>query len=83
MKYICVTNKFKKEEIFTFPSIVQHNNMLNSLDNLNYFKLNQKNKIVSAGFIIDNECFGESVSLGVKSRSIDTEIWLNQLNNED
>jgi len=84
MKYICTVNDEEDEEIFIFPKDVDHDAMM---EVVNYLK-NQtwgnwrrvRRHVVSAGFVDkDLNCYGESVSLDVKSRGDeDTELLKKQ-----
>lgn len=58
------------EEIYIFPSIVNHNCFYEAINNQDDYR-----EIVSAGFVDKNlTCQGYSESLGVKSRPEDTKL---------
>jgi len=86
MKYICTKDEDGEEEIFTFPRSVDHDCMAEMLNKIkNHSTGNWKRvrrKPVSAGFVNDmGYCFGESITLDIKSRGdVDTEILLKQMN---
>jgi hypothetical protein len=74
MKYICTKDENGKEEIFTFPKTVNHDVMAESLDRMrnqaggNWHRVSRVP--VSAGFVTPSGvCFGESLTLNLKSRS--------------
>ena len=69
-KYVC-TKIDKLETILIFPDYVGHDEYVRMISK-------HKEEILGAGFISisDNEehtkCYGESISLGIKSRGVDT-----------
>lgn len=67
-KYIVVENDFvKSPSIIIFPSNISHKNMSDALKRIRF------NKVISAGFIDDfMQCYGESQTLNLKSRTEDT-----------
>ena len=80
MKYIVTEDSDGKEEIFLFPRSINHDCMAEALKLIknhtrrNWVKI--RRDPISAGFVShDNKCYGESESLGLKSRhGFDTEI---------
>lgn len=69
-KYIVVDNGLL-EVIIVFPDILQHRDVAQSFGD-----------VVSGGFITKEDefiCYGESISLGLKSRREDTDIANQQL----
>jgi len=73
------------ESIFVFPCAVDHDRMFEALEAIRFgdphnwrrklhkLRTDQIGEIVSAGFVINGECSGESGTLGIKSRGkIDT-----------
>jgi len=70
MKYICIINFGNQQEIFVFPKTINHAYMADLLHC----------PVISAGFVsIANMCFGESLTLDLKSRGqIDTDILAKQ-----
>lgn len=84
MKYICTKNELGLEEIFLFPSIVDHDTMMEGLTHLRNRTTGQWKRVyrepVSAGFVNESwTCHGESVTLRLKSREEDTDILRSQL----
>lgn len=87
MKYIVLSNN-KEELIFTFPNSVMHVDMLEAVQTMR-ITLNSRDwerkfryfECISAGFIDENNnCWGESESIGVEAREYeDTELLKRQL----
>ena len=78
MKYIVVSLN-DKEEIFTFPNIVDHDRFAECIEGIRFgcesnwerklFKAVKNGEIISAGFINSSgECYGRSETLDLKSR---------------
>ena len=81
MKYICVLTESGTHEVFTFPDTVDHYAMMESLSRIKNKKTYGERTLrvpVSAGFVLDGECFGQSITLDLKSRPEDTEILKSQ-----
>ena len=80
MKYICTEDKDNKEEIFLFPNGIDHDcmaEMLGFIKNQSYGDWERVFRLpISAGFVDkNNKCFGESVTLKLKSRGkVDTDL---------
>lgn len=83
MKYITTKDEEGKEELFAFPSSINHDAMaevLNHIKNQTHGNWKRVRRTpISAGFIIGNSCTGKSESLGLKSRPEDTILWKEQL----
>lgn len=81
MKYIIVQNQHQ-EIPYIFPNFIQHIDF--SINIIEKHKLN--GVIVGAGFVIFKnkhfECYGKSISLGIKSRWNDHLIINNTFNEE-
>ena len=80
MKYICTKNEKNEEEIFIFPSTIDHDAMAEVLSLIkdqthgNWNRVHRKP--VSAGFItVNGTCHGRSETLGLASRG-DTDAKL-------
>ena len=66
-KYIVASNDFSGEMIFPFSAVINHRDMAFAVKKLGY------RKIISAGFVDEfMQCYGESTTLKIKSRDIDT-----------
>ena len=67
-KYIVVTNHLMSDEqMILFPSTINHSGMAKCMLSLRY------PKVVAAGFVDEfMQCYGESMTLRIKSRDIDT-----------
>jgi hypothetical protein len=79
-KYIVVANLFSGEKIIIFPSEIDHIQMTNAMG-MGQLRYDQ---VVSAGRIDDfMQCYGESITLNLKSRDEDTVILKKMLNIED
>ena len=72
IKYV-VFKKIRREFIVTFPSDLTHIELANSIT-----KMSKYTEPISGGFIENGKCFGESISLDLKSRPEDT-LLLNQM----
>jgi hypothetical protein len=76
-KYIVVSNDFDKHMII-FPAIINHDQMAKAMQKLRF------PKVESAGFIDEfMQCYGESSTLRLKSRDIDTSILKSMLSIDD
>lgn len=80
MKYICTTSKHG-EEIFTFPHTINHDAMAEALEGIKNQTHGNWDLIyrepISAGFVdFKNNCFGESETLGIKSRGAEDTLLL-------
>lgn len=83
MKYIVTKTQAGKEEIFLFPSGVNHDCMMEALGavkNQTHGKWTRLLRTpVSAGFVSSSGvCFGESSTLGLSSREEDTALLAGQ-----
>lgn len=84
MKYICTKGEGNKEEIFTFPGTVDHDAMAEVLGCIKNHTHGNWERVmrtpVSAGFVSDyGGCYGESVTLNLKSRTEDTALLRSQV----
>ncbi len=70
MKYVCFTTK-DGEVIRTFEHTIFHSTFAERYPD---------ETPVSAGFVIEDECTGSSVSLNLHSRPVDTDIYREQKN---
>lgn len=86
MKYICTKKADGTEEIFTFSMKINHDCMMEAVESIKNQTHNRwiriHRDIISAGFVsAKGTCFGNSETLGVKSRGdVDTELLKNQYN---
>lgn len=83
MKYIVTRTEDGTEEIFTFPRSINHDAMAEALEGIRNQTHGNWERVfrepVSAGFLNEHgHCHGNSESLGLKSRTQDTEILKNQ-----
>ena len=83
MKYIRAVDSNGFHEIFVFPKTVNHDDMAEALSGIKNTAFGGWERIarepVSAGFVSESgECFGSSVSLGIKSDPTDTDLLLKQ-----
>ena len=78
-KYIVVDNdSILIEHIIIFPAMVSHKSMADAM------KLLSLPNVRSAGFIDEfMQCYGESMTLGKKSRNIDTTLLKTMLEIDD
>jgi hypothetical protein len=77
MKYICTRQEDGREEVFTFPDSVNHDTMAEVLGCIKNQTQDPWHRVmrepVSAGFVGQNgTCYGESITLGLRSREIDS-----------
>ena len=74
MKYIIVKNNMGREVPVIFSDSFAHGDIFNALAQ----HRGPSMKLVSAGFVVHSpkglDCFGRSVTLGVKAREVDSEI---------
>ena len=82
MKYICMNNN-GVEEVFTFPSTIDHDAMEEVLSRIKNHTIGNWERVfrfpVSAGFVMNGKCFGRSETLDLDSREeIDTKILRGQ-----
>lgn len=76
MKYICTKDDVGIEEIFTFPKSVSHDVMYRTIACIGD---GSPRVAISAGFISKaGHCHGDSFSLGISSREVDTSIFRKQ-----
>ena len=72
MKYIVTKTPDDLEEIFLFSDTINHDCMTEVLQGIRNQTHDNWERIrrepVSAGFVVGNECVGESISLHLKSR---------------
>jgi len=77
-KYIVVSSDFSGEQLIMFPSVIKHDKMAKAMKRLRY------PNVISAGFIDEfMQCYGESTSLRLKSRDIDTILLKSMLSIDD
>lgn len=84
-KYIVIQvdigNDLLREDIFIFSNMIDHSHIVNYLHDMYAESYDQKIKIVSAGFVSHAFiCYGESVSLRLKSRGKDDKKLILQPN---
>ena len=84
MKYIVTKTEDDKEELFPFPVLIHHDAMAEALNRIKNQTHGDWHRVfrqpVSAGFIsAEGTCYGESVTLGLKSRPEDTELLRRQM----
>lgn len=84
MKYITTIDEEGTEEVFTFPKSVNHDAMAEALGGIKNKTHGSWRRVrrtpISAGFVtFFGDCYGESVSLRLKSRPEDTDILKGQL----
>lgn len=77
MKYITTKNQDDQEEIFIFPNSVDHDAMAEVLGCIkNHTRdpwIRVMREPISAGFVSqDGKCYGESITLNLKSRVEDS-----------
>ena len=72
-KFVTFTS-FNGEQIIVFPGVIQHKQFAESVTACSFGSM----RPISGGFVSNNECFGKSVSLRMRSRPEDTEL-LNKL----
>ena len=83
MKYICTISDYG-EEVFTFPSSVNHDAMAEVLDRIKNHTHGDWKRVmrtpISAGFVDSKgHCFGKSETLGLESRKTeDTKLLASQ-----
>ena len=80
MKFIVTATEEGKEEMFLFPSVIQHDIMAEAvcaMKDKNYGNWKRiRRKPVAAGFVSNGVCEGYSETLGMGSRPEDTGIFL-------
>lgn len=72
MKYVVTETDDFGKQIFIFPKIINH---VDFADILNFVKINGERdyqKPISAGFTNGISCYGESISLNLKSNARDS-----------
>jgi hypothetical protein len=81
-KYIVTTRGDGIEEIFIFPSTVDHDAMMESLESIKNQTCGNWDRIfrlpISAGFTDGIKCWGRSETLNLNSRTKDSEILSKQ-----
>tara|TARA_Y100000310_G_scaffold30791_1_gene29211 strand:+ start:735 stop:1007 length:273 start_codon:yes stop_codon:yes gene_type:complete len=81
MKYVAFSSRSvrsvaKKEYIIPFPEYITHSELAGSIEKLSNGALNA----ISAGFIKNGNCYGDSISLDMVSRGKeDTELLMRLL----
>jgi len=85
MKYIRTETEEGLPEVFVFPRSVNHDVMAEAIGAMKNQSFGQwsrvRRKAVSAGFVAsDGACYGESLSLSLKSDANDTILLQHQLN---
>ena len=87
MKFITTKNEDGKEELFTFPRGIDHDAMAEVLGYIKNQTGGNWRRVmrlpISAGFIDNNRCTGESVTLKMKARPEDTELLKRQLSGSE
>lgn len=72
MKYVVTVNANGREELFVFPKHIDHDRFAEVLSGIrtgNEWDWERMyREPISAGFVMDGVCFGESITLGLKSR---------------
>ena len=83
MKYIVTKNEYEQLEIFVFSKNIMHDCMAESIRGIKNQNFSPWERVlrtpVSAGFVTDGKCHGESISLRLKSADGDTELLNNDL----
>ncbi len=75
MKYIVIEiNNTEVEEIVVFPNRFNHDEYLSYLRHTYLMIQDLEVTPVSAGFVIGDQCFGKSVTLGLTSREEDSKL---------
>jgi hypothetical protein len=74
-KFITFIGGIEEKQIVIFPSSIQHSDFANAVKALSYEKL----RTISGGFVVNGECVGKSISLGMKSRGKADTILLKNL----
>jgi len=79
MKYIVTTSDEGNEEIFLFPSDIEHVCMAEALSRIKNQSDGNWTRVlrtpVSAGFVSkDGSCYGKSITLELSSREIDSKL---------
>lgn len=82
MKYIVTKREDTgKEEIFLFCTSINHDCMAEAISEIRSSTKGNWKKVrrepISAGFVKNNICYGESISLGLKSRREDNDLLYN------
>jgi hypothetical protein len=83
VKYIVTKTQAGTEEIFVFPRSVNHDCMMEALSRIKSQTTGDWVRVprtpVSAGFVSSSgACFGDSMTLGLKSREKDTALLADQ-----
>lgn len=83
MKYIVTEDNDGVKEIFVFPRNINHDCMAEALSGIRTAMCpgweRIRRKPVSAGFVAQGICFGESISLRLKSADGDTALLGNAM----
>lgn len=84
MKYICTVDDNDQEQVFLFPSNIDHDAMAEVLGRIKNQTHGNWQRVfrepISAGFVNEAmKCYGESLTLGLSSREEDTQILTKQL----
>jgi thioredoxin-related protein len=80
MKYVVVKSEEQGEQLFVFPSNVNHDSFAEILsyikfgDGKNWQRIYRET--VSAGFTDGSKCYGKSETLNISSRPEDTQLLL-------
>lgn len=69
MKFVTFLD-YHGEQIIVFPDHIQHLQFAKAVNNASYSDM----RPIAGGFVVNGECVGESVSLGMSSRPEDTEL---------
>ena len=83
-KYIVMSNCIMDEKIFIFSGTINHSDMVKVMKLGAAARLMAFDEVISAGFIDEfMQCYGESTTLNLKSREIDTILLKSMLNIDD
>ncbi len=78
MKYIVTTQENGEEEIFIFPKSINHDCMAEAIQGIRNQSFGNWRRVsrepVSAGFIENGKCFGQSETLRLDSRDEDINL---------
>lgn len=69
MKFVTFLD-YHGEQIIVFPDHIQHLQFSRAVNQASYSEMEP----IAGGFVVDGECVGESISLGLASRTEDTEL---------
>lgn len=69
MKFVTFID-YHGEQIIVFPDHIQHLQFARAVNSASFSDMEP----ISGGFVVDGECVGESISLGLSSRPQDTDL---------